>query len=178
MFLSGNTATAQLISLYLCTFPLAVRLTQARRWFLIFNVVSTNKENDQWVETAGQTQLTGRFVMIMEQKYTWLFNIRDESSWGKSILNTTGRAHKHVFTQSVQRDHSEKKRKSLKSGNVRTWVSPFKRASIMRSPVWGQTRSAVERFQTRRNVYLAAEETEVSICFGLKAHFRVERYNC
>lgn len=34
----------------------------------IFYVVSTNKENDQWVETAGQTQLKGKFVMIMEQK--------------------------------------------------------------------------------------------------------------
>lgn len=68
VFLSGNAGTVQLISLYLCTFPLAVRLMQARRRFLIFYVVSTNKENDQRVETAGQTQLTGRFVTIMELK--------------------------------------------------------------------------------------------------------------
>lgn len=91
MFLSGNTATAQLISLYLCTFPLAVCLARAKRRFLIFAVVSTNKENDQRVETAGQTQLKGRFVTIMEQTQTWLF-IHEGMNHpvGRSSLNGSG----------------------------------------------------------------------------------------
>lgn len=69
-FLSGNAGTVLLISLCLCTFPLAVRLAVVAKEFglLIFYVHPLIKRAKQGAVTAGQTLLTSRFVMIMEQK--------------------------------------------------------------------------------------------------------------